>query len=91
MDLYAVKIQTTNDSSGRPRRGWLIYDPQSELIGFADEDYDSRATVFARVERAMSRRPLNEIGCVCVDIIRELCVLNVPAGEYRTARRHVQL
>lgn len=86
--VYAMKIETTNDSSGNPRRGWLIYGAgQGTLLGFADEDYDGRSQVFARVEQTLQAdRPLNGL----IEVI-ELGIVNVPVKEYQTARKHRQL
>lgn len=37
--FYAVKLETKHTTAGSPRRGWLIYDADSHLAGFADEEY----------------------------------------------------
>jgi hypothetical protein len=43
--FYAVKIETKNTAEGNPRRGWLIYDSNSYLVGFADENYRSNGAL----------------------------------------------
>lgn len=37
----AIKISTTNDTNGNPRRGWLVFTlrGRSELVAFVDDAY----------------------------------------------------
>ena len=40
--VIAQKINATNDGSGNPRRGWIVYSREGYLIGFVDEGYGGR-------------------------------------------------
>ena len=59
MFMYAVKIETYNDASGNPRRGYLVYDDTGNLVGFADEDYDEQSRIFRRLSETLAA----EYGC----------------------------
>jgi hypothetical protein len=37
---YAIKIDAGNDDNGNPRRGWLIYAPAGDYLGFVNEGYE---------------------------------------------------
>jgi hypothetical protein len=41
----AVYIGTAHDSNGNPRRGWVIYNKQGNVIGFVDEGYAGRGAL----------------------------------------------
>lgn len=72
--LYAVAIDAQNASSGKPRRGFLVYAATGELRGFADDRYRGSAALWA-VENATG------------ETVTELCSLRVTPAEYREARR----
>lgn len=40
MSRLAVYVGTTNDTSGNPRRGWIIFDGDGHHEGFVDEGYE---------------------------------------------------
>lgn len=42
---FAVKIDAGHNSVGTPRRGWMIYTPTGEYLGFVDEEYAQRAAL----------------------------------------------
>lgn len=35
--MFAIKIETTNDINGSPRRGWLVYDQPGVCVAFVQE------------------------------------------------------
>lgn len=37
--VTTIKIETTHDTNGNPRRGWLVYGADGAFLGFADENY----------------------------------------------------
>lgn len=82
--VYAFKIETWNDGSGNPRRGWLIYgEGDGALLGFADEGCDGR-----RALRRAQRTLEDEDGHGFTYRVVELGIVEVPAKEYRTALKH---
>ncbi len=42
---YAIKIEAGNDHNGNPRRGWLIYTPAGDYLGFVNEGYEGHAAL----------------------------------------------
>lgn len=75
--MIAIKISTTNDTNGNPRRGWLIYQDASrggsmgfDLIAFVDENYAGNAALTRAYPDAT-----------------EITSLQVTPGEYREAMR----
>lgn len=42
---FAIKVETTNDTNGRPRRGWLVYEHPGRCLGFVDEGYAGPAAL----------------------------------------------
>ena len=38
----AIKIDAGNNTSGNPRRGWMLYDRDGYYLGFIDEGYAGR-------------------------------------------------
>ena len=70
----AVSIRTTNDSSGNPRRGWIVYGVHldtrdSARLGFVDEGYGGMAELRAAFPGVI-----------------ELGSIDVPVSEYRAAK-----
>ena len=47
--LVAIKVCTTNDGSGNPRRGWLVVessgDEWTHTVGWVEEGYEGRAAL----------------------------------------------
>ena len=90
MLAYAVKIETTSDGNGNPRRGFLIYNVEGQLLGFADCQYGND-------NKALRDAQYNLAGTYNIDdgdkeiTIVHLCSLSVPVKEYRNARGHKQL
>ena len=41
----AVHVNAMNNSSGNPRRGWIVYDTQGRKLGFVDEGYSGKAAL----------------------------------------------
>jgi len=67
--MLAVYISTTNDTSGNPRRGWIIFDDTGHSSTFIDEGYLGKAALaqggFPTIARTYTR-------------------INVTPGEYRS-------
>lgn len=40
-----VKIATTNDVNGNPRRGWLRLTAAGQLLGWIEEGYEGRGAI----------------------------------------------
>lgn len=36
---FAIKVETTHDSNGNPRRGWLVYEKPGVCVAFVEEGY----------------------------------------------------
>jgi len=80
MSHVAIRIETTHDIAGNPRRGWLVYEIDSdggsftvdgrELVAVVAEGYDG--------DRAMRERWAGAI---------VLTMLTVTPGQYRAALR----
>lgn len=72
--MFAVKIETTNDRNGNPRRGWFVYDVPGNCVAFVDEGGEGEA--------ALARRfPAFKWDTTPGKAIVTL-VLRVPASEY---------
>lgn len=61
MALSAIKINALNDSSGNPRRGWVILNTAegyTAAVDFCDEGYDGSAAVTnAGYPRSLAEAP----------------------------------
>lgn len=45
---YSVKLCAKQDINGNPRRGWLVYNREADLVGFVDEGYVGERALFNR-------------------------------------------
>lgn len=47
--LVAIKLCTTNDTNGNPRRGWMVVessgDQWTHTVGWVEEGYEGRAAL----------------------------------------------
>ena len=41
--MLALKIEAPNDSFANPRRGWIVYNDNGNVVAFVDDNYDSNA------------------------------------------------
>lgn len=89
----AVKLDAGNDTSGNPRRGWLIYldTPESPILGWVEEGYcgdiEMHRSILSAEQPDRSPTPRQ-----CFDLrdsgrVRVLCSMSVPYSEIREARR----
>ena len=104
--FYAFKIEAKFGTSGQPRRGWLIYNAEGTLRGFANDGARGSGALknaaASLVGNSINNRQHNG-GCAAqvngnwesygpLRNVRliELGIVNVPAAEYRTALNHIQ-
>ena len=97
----AVKLCAPNDTSGNPRRGWLVYgdEAQERLLGWVEENYSGRQALYSAIlfaeehpgtgAPARFTYPLGQTRALQDSgRVRELCSINVAYGEVRAARTH---
>lgn len=70
--LLALRVVTTNDTNGNPRRGWIVWDSRGEHMGFVDEEYTGRAAL----GKALDGKAFRDLG-----------ELGVTPGVYRTLKK----
>lgn len=75
--MFAVKIETTNDRNGNPRRGWFVYASPGACLAFVEEGQEGQL--------ALTRR-FPAFGYDAANAITTL-VLRVPPSEYVRAVR----
>jgi hypothetical protein len=37
--VFAIKVETTHDTNGNPRRGWLVYERPGVCVDWVEEGY----------------------------------------------------
>ena len=40
--MFAIKVETTHDTNGNPRRGWLVYERPGMCVDWIEEGYRGR-------------------------------------------------
>lgn len=51
--VYAMGIDSGNDPSGSPKRGWLLFKPDGSYCGFLDEGYHGKSWLLKVAPKAV--------------------------------------